>query len=490
MKIVKFDHDSKKINDKQINKKLSQEFKQRQRVEKTAPTIKQPAKPKRNKAKSYSRQLRQFFLGFFLTLVLVGVVLVSASTIIYDRFFYNDVKKLGFDTDNSKSFAEDLENEEVGNKSIFTQVPKKTKYNFALFGTDIEGTRTDFMIIGSYDLKENLVKLMSVPRDTYTIMPEERIQALRDDGIDVLFRQSGIMKMNEVHHNAGSKYGVAYLLAQLEETFKVDFDFYVKFNLEGFRYFIDEIGGVEFNVPQRMYYNDPEQSLYIDLYPGLQPLNGKQAEGVVRYRRADINNPISPEYPRGDLDRINVQQDFITALIKKVTSSENILSTIPALFSTGAKYIDTNVKISDITTVLPYLSSFNMEDLEITVMPYIDEEYSYVYVKEPDTGNLINVIFYDGKTNEIVPDTKELNISVLNGSYTSGLATKTANELKVNGYNVTYIGDYNGNKLTQSEIRVKTRGTGEDLKEFFPDAFYRVDSTLSQDVEIILGIQN
>ena len=76
-------------------------------------------------------------------------------------------------------------------------------------------------------------------------------------------------------------------------------DGYVEVNLEAFVEIIDLMGGVTFDVPQRMYYSDPSQNLYIDLYPGEQTLTGDQAIGVVRYRSG---------YAAGDIRRTEVQR--------------------------------------------------------------------------------------------------------------------------------------------------------------------------------------
>ena len=48
---------------------------------------------------------------------------------------------------------------------------------------------------------------------------------------------------------------------------------------------VDEIGGVEFDVPIDMNYDDSTQDLAIHLKKGVQKLNGEQAEGLVRFRK-------------------------------------------------------------------------------------------------------------------------------------------------------------------------------------------------------------
>ena len=81
---------------------------------------------------------------------------------------------------------------------------------------------------------------------------------------------------------------------------------------------LDILGGVELYVPQRMYYSDPEQGLYIDLQEGWQTLDGKNAENFVRFRSG---------YVQQDLGRINAQKIFLTALFEKVKASISISNT-------------------------------------------------------------------------------------------------------------------------------------------------------------------
>lgn len=84
-------------------------------------------------------------------------------------------------------------------------------------------------------------------------------------------------------------------------------DGYVLVDLDAFIQIVDLVGGVYFDVPQSMYYNDPTQNLYINLAPGYQLLDGKQAMGLVRYR----------SYAQADIQRISVQQEFLQALAKQ-----------------------------------------------------------------------------------------------------------------------------------------------------------------------------
>ncbi|MFV0504871.1 MAG: LCP family protein [Lachnospirales bacterium] len=274
-------------------------------------------------------------------------------------------------------------------------VYKKTNYNFLLVGADESGSRTDTMLVGSYNTKGNILSIISIPRDTHIVMPEERRNILTEAGYYV--PSSGEMKMTEISHYA-NEYGLSFLQAQLEELLGIDIDFYVKINTEAFRYIIDSMGGVEFYVPQRMYYMDPVQNLSIDLYEGLQILDGKGAEGLVRYRKADLNNPISEGYARGDLDRIQVQQDFLSACLEQFLTLGNIDKTIPVLLKAVSSYIETNFNIGEIYKFLPMVSGFDINNLNMYTLPN-EESYingkSYVLPIEEELKELVSKAFYN-----------------------------------------------------------------------------------------------
>ncbi len=432
----------------------------------------------KNKKTRKKSNLRKFLVSFTTTLV-IFLTFIFGVFYAYDNFYrVIDPTIEEYNGDNSKY---DTDKALLG---------AKDQYNFAFFGVDNESSvnpRTDFMVIGSYNRKTNKVKLMSVPRDTLAVMPQERIQNLKDKGIATPFPSSGKMKLNEVHHHATDEYGSSYLLAQLEEMFEVDFDFYVKFDLDGFKYFVDEIGGVPFNVPQRMYYNDPDQDLYVDLQEGYQTLNGEQAEGVVRYRHADEKNPISSGYARGDLDRIEVQHDFMEAFVKQLSSKSNLAKTLPAMLQATQKYCETNFKLTDLPIYLPFLTNFTTENLEIYTMPN-KPSGDYVAPVQPDTAELIDEIFYSNELQTPKVSSKGLNIEVLNGTYTSGLASKTADLLKENGFTVSNVGDYNGEKQNQTKIYVKDRAYGDDLKKFFTSPKIVNDPSQTADIVIVIGL--
>ena len=76
-----------------------------------------------------------------------------------------------------------------------------------------------------------------------------------------------------------------FLTDLIEEVFGIGIDDYMAIETDGFREVVDYFGGVVVDVPYAMDYEDPLQDLYIHLEPGLQVLDGTQAEKFVRFRQ-------------------------------------------------------------------------------------------------------------------------------------------------------------------------------------------------------------
>ena len=135
-------------------------------------------------------------------------------------------------------------------------------------GTDpFIGTRSDSTILINIDPFTRTVNIVSIPRDSKV--------PIDGHGIDKL--------------NAAYAYGGADLAVRtIEQTFGVKINHYVVLNSSGIKDLVDAIGGLNVYVEKRMRYVDRTDHLNIDLYPGYQFLNGKQAEGYVRFRHDAI----------------------------------------------------------------------------------------------------------------------------------------------------------------------------------------------------------
>ncbi|MEI3363967.1 MAG: LCP family protein [Oscillospiraceae bacterium] len=104
--------------------------------------------------------------------------------------------------------------------------------------------------------------------------------------------------------------------------FEPDYQVIVEWNAVG--EIVDAMGGVWFDVPRDMNYDDPYQDLHIHQEKGYRLLSGDDAMQVLRYRHDNRKNGVTLGYPDGDLGRIKTQQAFLTAMVEQLLKLENI----------------------------------------------------------------------------------------------------------------------------------------------------------------------
>ena len=195
---------------------------------------------------------------------------------------------------------------------------RKSKYcyNILLYGVDNDAGGSDTNMLMRFDAVNKTVDVVSLPRDT-----------LMSNG----------HKLNSSYNNGGTE----KLRSNIEDMLGVPVDFYVSVDLKGFIALIDQIGGVEFDVPCDMDYDDPYQDLHIHFKAGLQKLNGQQAMEVVRFRH---NNDNTGYGGRQDLGRIGTQQAFLKTVAQKLMKIENV----PAMAETFLKYVKTDLTLGNL----------------------------------------------------------------------------------------------------------------------------------------------
>ena len=351
--------------------------------------------------------------------------------------------------------------------------------NFLIAGLD-DGTRTDLIMIGSFDHATKSLDIISLPRDIRVIMPQDRFDILRSEGRVMNADRS--MKLNEVHHHAGNNRGMDFLRLQIEEMLDIELDFYVKVDIDAFIYIVDAIGGVYFDVPQRMYYHDPTQNLLINLHPGYQLLDGAAAEGLVRFRT----------YQQADLRRVEIQQEFIKALISQVLSRENVLNNATTIATAAFRYVETDLSLTRALSYVRFLNGFSVDNINTytiptTPRPRVAGGRSYLDLNEVPAKELIDFIFRDGFFSETTLSHNK-RIQVLNGGNESGLAARGRNILEENGYSVTAIGDFSGVRANNTRIFVNSLGLGEDISELFENSRIVFDPTMDQRFDIVVVI--
>lgn len=209
-------------------------------------------------------------------------------------------------------------------------------YNILICGTDGDGYRTDTIMIAHLDVNTHETALMSVPRDTV-----------------VETQSGGLMKINSVYAGGGES-GVQRLRERLNTLLGFPVDGYFLVDLEAFEKAVDLLGGVWFDVPQDMYYEDASQDLHIDLKAGYQLLDGKSAMGLVRYRKG---------YASQDIQRTKVQQEFLRALAKQCISLKSLskLSELAAVFT---EYVQTDLSLGNMLYFAKELMQCDLDEMQ------------------------------------------------------------------------------------------------------------------------------
>ncbi|MBQ1264434.1 MAG: LCP family protein, partial [Oscillospiraceae bacterium] len=209
--------------------------------------------------------------------------------------------------------------EEILIESETPQAHREGVYNILLCGTDDDGFRTDTIIVAHLDTNANEAALLSIPRDSAVMQGEK------------------LLKINSVY-NGGGKDGMERLGECLNEMLGFPMDGYVLVNLDAFCEVVDLMGGVWFDVPQDMFYEDPSQDLYIDLKAGRQLLDGENAMGLVRYRKG---------YNSQDIQRTKVQQQFLLSAAKQMLTLEN-LANVQKFVEIFAEHVTTDMSIGNL----------------------------------------------------------------------------------------------------------------------------------------------
>ena len=254
-------------------------------------------------------------------------------------------------------------------------------YTFLLVGQDTGGGgNTDTMLLVTFDSVNKEVHGMSLPRDTM---------------INSSHSGAG-HRLNAVYnYNKGSdpdtqlEKGITALKREVGKLTGIIPDFYVVVQWEAVGELVDAIGGVEFDVPFDMDYDDPAQDLHIHLKAGQQTLSGEDAMGLIRWRH---NNDYSVQYPNGDLGRVQTQQAFLKAVAAECLKPE-ILLKAPSLAQIFLERVSTDLSIGNLLAFAQRAAGMDAEnDVTFVTMPWVDARYPGVSMILPDVDELLEIL--------------------------------------------------------------------------------------------------
>lgn len=256
-------------------------------------------------------------------------------------------------------------------RQLESSTSEESPLNLLVLGLDKDGTRSDVILLFNFEPGLSRLNILSIARDT----------KVREDG------KNG--KINALYSRGGEK----LVAGEVRSITGLPVHYYLTMDFKGFRKIIDTLGGVSFNVPIRMSYDDPTQDLHIHLRKGMQLLDGEKAEQLVRYRKG---NAKGQGYAEGDIGRIKMQQEFLKALIKQKVSLRYI-SRADELFGILQKYVKTNISFSDIAQNMGSIRKIKGDEIKTFSLPgesrMIGDVWYFIYNRK-ETTDIINSSFY------------------------------------------------------------------------------------------------
>lgn len=255
--------------------------------------------------------------------------------------------------------------------------------NFLILGVDEDQSRSDTIMLFCYDGYSNRVNILSFPRDTMVKTGGFRQKLNAAMGVGIQRVNSGKDKEPEEE-----------LIRQIKSMTGLPIHYFMTVNFKGFKEIVDALGGVDFNVPYNMNYDDPVQNLHIHLEAGAQHLDGQAAHDFVRFRHN--NNGSAPgEYVMGDEGRIHWQQKFIKELIRQKATPQ-LFGSIGEVFEVIADNVRTNYTMQDLVKHIDLLKGIDSANIGSHKLPgeaqYIDG-VSWYLQDEEETVRLIREVF-------------------------------------------------------------------------------------------------
>ena len=293
--------------------------------------------------------------------------------------------------------------------------------------------RTDTMLLVHISADANAVSVVSLPRDTLATIP-----AYTDS-------QGKKHSAHQAKLNAAySEGGPTGMVATVEAMTGVNIDHYVEINFSGFLTMVDAVDGVEVCLAQPL----KDKNSGLNLGAGRQTIRGAQALAYVRARYVD---------PTSDLGRMKRQQRFIASIVKKATSVGTLLNPVRlnAFLSAlaGSITADSGLGSDQMLALADRLKGTNPGNVAFLTVPLgaprkvsgVGDVLIWDKVKATE---LFTAIKTDKPLVTPVPSTSAsastapvltiapgaVHIAVLNGTSTTGLGTKAANDLAAVGF--------------------------------------------------------
>ncbi len=336
-------------------------------------------------------------------------------------------------------------------KSVF--VGERKRINLLVLGIDYnhdskgmpfsKGARSDTMMVASIGDEAQFLNIVSIPRDTYTLISEK----IGSDKINSAFSYGGVKQTRET----------------VSRFLGVPVHYYVIVKVQGAKKIIDALGGLPIDVEKSMDYDDNWGQLHIHLKKGPQILNGDQAVGYARFRHDE----------EGDYGRMRRQQQVIRAVIRRM-KDPSIVTKFSQLAAAVKETLETDLTVEQMIDLALLYKGFDQSKMRSAQIKGDDDTVNGAMVivpYEPENTKIVRRLLKD----DIDLGLKDMRIRIVNASGDNGLGTQVADEMNLEGFNVVKVEDSDHRTAKTTEITEHARSprVHARLQALFPDAKFR-----------------
>ncbi|MBO2534247.1 LCP family protein [Rummeliibacillus suwonensis] len=368
------------------------------------------AKKEKKAKKSVKKKKKHVVLKTFL--ILIALMIITAGS--YAFYLFKQSEKAAnkaFDKNNTREKSE-LRQEKVE--------PLKDNISILFVGIDdskareqgSDHSRSDALMLATLNNKDKSVKLLSIPRDSYVYIP----YVGHED------------KITHAHAYGGTQ----ATIDTVENLLNVPVDYYFRVNFDAFIDIVDALGGIEVDVPYELHELDENDKRTVNLKPGKQVVNGREALALARTRHQD-----------NDIKRGERQQMILEAILKKASSVSSLTKYDDILEAVGNN-MKTNMTFNEMKSLAAYIKN-GMPQVDSLSLKGSDDMSTGIYYYKLDPNNLLEI--KQTLQNHLELSEDELNNSQNNSSDdTSGTDTNSTNTNSNGGYGSDYQSnsDYSG----------------------------------------------
>ena len=313
-----------------------------------------------------------------LTLILVVIlVILSALCVAAALFFQPPEQKQALPEPSEQEQENQSPEEQAAAEALRSHLERKPNfYTILVSGVDDGNGGSDTNILVAVDTDSGYVHGVSIPRDTKAVI-------------------------NGKNHKINAAYNIGgmELLADTVSTqLGIPVDYTVLVDLQGFSALVNAIGGVDFEVPINMDYDDPYQDLSIHISKGMHHLYGEDALKVVRFR----HNNDGTGYGSEDIGRMQTQQDFLKAVARQTLTLDN-WDKVDDFVKIFNAYVETDLTLGNLAWLGREVIKMGAESVSFSTLPG-EWTSPYIYLDADEVLTLVNTYLNPYQEDRVAED--------------------------------------------------------------------------------------